>query len=491
MVQIAMSDRSELADVADREFRNIVDALDYGLVILDHQMKCRYINDAAARQLGCSTEASNGETIWEICTNVQDQRHLRDALQCLMNGGPSGDLASHRIYSDQRLDIRISPSRDGWCLSIRDVSEYGRKLLDYENIAAAFTHAADPILILNLNGTVTTINDAALDTYRCARETVVGQSIKTLVPQDLHSETDALLERCRQGEQLVNVDTRRRRRNGEVFPVLTTLSPVVDETGVSRAIIVTTKDITKLRDAANSLLTDRLKLARDARLISLGEMAAGLAHELNQPLSAISYYCDAALSVAQSAPVVDAELVDILHESYDQCQRAGDVLRSIRELAARRQMPRQPEDLNALVSSTIRFLMPEIRSKHIDYRLSLADPPPIVVVDRIEIQQVITNLILNGIEAMDDAHCKLRNLFICTAIVEGEAHISVQDTGPGIKADIAKKLLEPFLTDKEKGLGMGLWISRSILEAHDGRLWTENRTEGGATFCIALPLSAQ
>lgn len=248
------------------------------------------------------------------------------------------------------------------------------------------------------------------------------------------------------------------------------------------------KDITELGKAADVQHLDHGQLAREARLVSLGEMAAGLAHELNQPLAAISHYCDAALSVAQSMPEANAELVRIIRDCYEQSQRAGDILRDMREIISRRRLPHTREDLNAIVSDTARFMMAEIRANRIALELELEQPPPIVMADRIEIQQVVMNLILNAIEAIADAGCEFRRITIRTAAVGGEARLTVEDSGPGVDPAIAADLFGLFQTTKPEGLGLGLWICRSIVAAHGGRVWSEADDRGGARFSVALPL---
>ncbi len=250
------------------------------------------------------------------------------------------------------------------------------------------------------------------------------------------------------------------------------------------------KENTELGQAADIERLDHGQLAREARLVSLGEMAAGLAHELNQPLAAISHYCDAALSVARSMPEVDPELVKIIHDCYEQSQRAGDILRNMREIIGRRRSPHTREDLNAVVSDTTRFMMAEIRANRVALELLLAEPAPIVFVDRIEIQQVVINLILNAIEAMVDADTDSRQVLVSTDSMGEEARLAVEDTGPGVDPRIAADLFGLFQTTKSDGLGLGLWICQSILAAHDGRIWFEEGYRGGARFCVALPLHA-
>lgn len=359
--------------------------------------------------------------------------------------------------------------------------------IDVSSLAAAFAHAADPIMILDPGGQLLSLNYAAERAYRCDGEQVLGNSIKVLVPEDLHAETDDLLERCRNGEQIANIHARRRRLDGEEFPVLTSFSVVTDHDGSPVCITAMAKDVTELKKSADELRLSYGKLAHESRLVAMGEMVAGLAHELNQPLSAVANYCDAALSILRSMPGDNHELIEVIRSGYEQSQRAAEILRNMRGISARRRLPFAKEDLNELIAATSQFMKAEMRSKRIDFSLELAEPAPPVLIDKVEIQQVIINLLLNAVEAMDDADTAIRELTIRSKVSGDDLEVCICDSGPGIDPSISAKLYDPFVSTKPDGLGLGLWICQSIICAHQGRLWVGTAEKGGATACFSLP----
>ncbi len=473
------------------ELLRFVDGLDDAVLLLDRDCRCIYRNEAADRLLGRLAASASGDApVWDVYPSVLGGEAMRKEFEKILQEGPSTAVKASIDSADGRYRLRVRPSANGLQITLTPHAQ-ALDSPDLQRLSAAFAHAADPIVILDPNGTVLAMNAAAEQEYRCEREAVIGQSVNLLIPEDLHDESDALLQRCRNGERLRNVHTRRKRMNGEVFPVLTTLSPVLDDSGSAIAITAMAKDITELRRYMDSQRLGHSQIAREARLISLGEMAAGLAHELNQPLAAISHYCDAALSVAQSQPLIDTELVDIIRDCYEQSQRAGDILRDMRQIIGRRRLPHIRESLNAIVSETVRLMMPEIRANRVNVELVLAEPTPIVLIDRVEIQQVIMNLMLNAIESIADADCETRNISVATAKVGKEARITVDDTGPGIDSEIATSLFELFVTTKPEGLGLGLWLCHSILSSHNGHIWFDAERRGGARFCITLPLKTK
>lgn len=233
------------------------------------------------------------------------------------------------------------------------------------------------------------------------------------------------------------------------------------------------------------------ELAHAARLSSLGEMAAGLAHELNQPLSAIvSYARGCALRMRADDLDPDAFL-EVIEEISSQAFRASEVLRRIREFLRHGELQREAADLNDLVREAARFATGEARELGVQLDLALAFERCPVGVDKIQVEQVILNLVRNGFDAMARIPATDRRLRIATRRENAAvAEVTITDSGDGIDPDHATKLFDPFFTTKRDGLGLGLSISRSIIEAHGGRLWVTPNTSRGSAFHFTLPLSA-
>jgi C4-dicarboxylate-specific signal transduction histidine kinase len=229
-------------------------------------------------------------------------------------------------------------------------------------------------------------------------------------------------------------------------------------------------------------------LAHAARLSTLGGMAAGLAHEINQPLSAIVSYANGSARRIRAGDVAPADLLEIVDAIADEALRGGEILRRIREFVRNAEASRASADLNLLVREALHFAEVEARDLGIALRLQLAPHRLDVEVDAIQLEQVILNLVRNGFEAMSDGGAP-RELSIETGALDGAAvELVVRDTGSGVSQAAAGRLFEPFFTTKRDGLGLGLHISRSIVEAHGGRVWASPNPPRGAAFHIVLPV---
>jgi signal transduction histidine kinase len=228
-------------------------------------------------------------------------------------------------------------------------------------------------------------------------------------------------------------------------------------------------------------------LAHAARLSTLGGMAAGLAHEINQPLSAIVSYASGSARRIRAGDVDPAALLEVVDAIADEALRAGEILRRIREFVRNTEATRVRADLNALVRDALHFAEVEARELGITFRLALAPQALDVDVDALALEQVILNLVRNGFEAMADGGAGPRELSLETAAAGDAVELIVRDTGGGVIQGTASRLFEPFFTTKPDGLGLGLPISRSIVEAHGGQLWAATDGGRGATFHVLLP----
>ena len=229
-------------------------------------------------------------------------------------------------------------------------------------------------------------------------------------------------------------------------------------------------------------------LAHATRLSTLGGMAAGLAHEINQPLTAIVTHASSSARGIRSGEMSAAALLDAVDLIADEALRAGDILRRIREFVRHGDASRSRADLNALVREALHFAEGEARELGITLRLDLAPGPLEVDVDRMQLEQVILNLVRNGFEAMSDNNGTARELSIETGDAEeGAVQLVVRDTGLGVSHAVSARLFEPFFTTKSDGLGLGLPVSRTIVEEHGGRLWASQNPPRGAAFHVALP----
>lgn len=247
-------------------------------------------------------------------------------------------------------------------------------------------------------------------------------------------------------------------------------------------------DITDRRRAEIDLAEHRTMLLHLMRLNLLGELSGALAHELKQPLTAIMSNAQAAQRILQRQPFDLAEMQAILDDIVTDDRRASEIIRRLRSLLRKGPADRQAIDLNELLDETLSLANSGLLEHRVRTVVRTAPDLPFVLGDRIQIQQVLLNLIMNGCEAMDAVTAERRMLILHTSQIGGlTVRMSISDRGPGIAEELKNRLFEPFFTTKANGLGLGLPICRSIISAHGGKLWMENDHEGGAVFHIALP----
>ena len=220
----------------------------------------------------------------------------------------------------------------------------------------------------------------------------------------------------------------------------------------------------------------------------MGELAAALAHEVNQPLAAILSNAQAAQRfLSGPSPDLD-EIGEIVRDIADDVARAGEVLRHMRTLIKKETANFQSLDLNQLVQEVVGLLRNDAMIHKVAIELHLDPELPAVNGDRIQLQQVVMNLLLNAFDAIEGGKSTNRTVRVENGARDSEVRVTVGDRGPGIPRQTLERLFEPFNTSKPQGLGMGLSISRSIVNLHGGRLWAENNSDGGATFSFALPI---
>jgi PAS domain S-box-containing protein len=254
----------------------------------------------------------------------------------------------------------------------------------------------------------------------------------------------------------------------------------------------TVLDVTEATRAAEQARESQQRMTHVSRLATMGEMAAGIAHELNQPLAAIANYASAAsrLTAAPDDSIEDIKLS--LEQIAAQALRAGEIIRRLRSLVQNRETRREPAEVNDLVAEVVSFSQSDARLHDVQIRLEPGDDLPVLWIDRIQIQQILLNLVRNAIEAMEGVPPQSRLIAVSTEC-DGDTAviIKVTDSGPGVPAALVAKIFDPFCTTKESGTGLGLAISRTIAEAHQGKLTYQRAPGGGARFILRLPSPQQ
>ncbi len=281
-------------------------------------------------------------------------------------------------------------------------------------------------------------------------------------------------------------ELRFKRRNGEVFTALIHEAPLIDAHGNKSGWMGSFIDISDRKRAEEHTRRQQERLQATSRLVAMGEMASSLAHELNQPLAAISSYCTASLNLIRNGSTVEA-LTTPIEKAVEQAQRAGQIIRRIYGGVRRSDGRMEPLQLDQCVEAALSLIAHDLRRQNIRIEdVYLARP--MVSGDRVLLEQAIFNLLRNAADAMQATPADIRLLSIKLDIIDGYAELTITDSGSGIPAELADALFDPLFTTKPEGLGMGLAICRSVVENHRGRLWFDSRPEGGTMFHVRLPL---
>ena len=247
------------------------------------------------------------------------------------------------------------------------------------------------------------------------------------------------------------------------------------------------RDITDQRHAELEALELRTTLAHSGRVTLLGQLASALAHELSQPLGAILRNAEAAEIMLQEASPDIEEMRAIIDDILRDDHRAGQVIDKLRSLLKKGSLEVQPVDLAEVIDGVLSLVQPDATSRQVLISRSLPADLPMVYGDKIHLQQVLINLLVNAMDVLGDRQNGQRGIWIHARPIDGKmVEIRVCDNGPGIPDGQFERLFEPFFTTKPTGMGMGLPVSKTIIEAHKGRLWAENRPEGGACFCFTV-----
>jgi two-component system sensor kinase FixL len=356
-----------------------------------------------------------------------------------------------------------------------------------ERFRAVIDNAHDAIIAIDEAGRIEMFNLAAERIFGYRPEEVVGRNVHILMPQPYHREHDGYLRNYIETGKAKIIGTGReveaRHKDGTVFPI--DLS-VGEMPGRHRGFIGIIRDITERHRNEQRVRELTAELVHISRLSAMGQLSSSLAHELNQPLTAIMNYAEAARQMIdiggdRSLPKVQ----EFLAKTVDQAERAGQIIRRLRNFVEKGPVERETEALNKVVIEAANLATIGTRVDRIKVHFELDDTLDPISIDKIQIQQVVVNLVRNAVETLREAD--RRELTIRTVGSAESQDVIVSDTGPGIAPDIVDKLFTPFLTTKKDGMGIGLSISQSIIEAHHGRLWAEPNPGGGTIFRFRLP----
>lgn len=347
----------------------------------------------------------------------------------------------------------------------------------------------DAMVVIDSEGIIQSFSAAAERLFGYSATEVIGQNVKILMPSPYREDHDGYLRRyLATGERRIIGIGRvvvGERKDGSTFP----MELAVGEMKSSNRRFFTgfVRDLTQRQKTEARLQELQAELVQISRLTAMGEMASTLAHELNQPLSAITNYLKGSSRMLEELRNEDADAVrDAIGKAADQALRAGQIIRRLREFVSQGESEKRVENIGKVAEEASALALVGARETGVRTRVNLGNFVDMVLVDRIQIQQVLVNLIRNALEAMQASD--RRELTLTTKKSKPDTiEISVADTGMGISPEIAEHLFQPFFTTKPHGMGVGLSISRSIIEDHGGRIWIEPNPGGGTIFKITLP----
>jgi two-component system sensor kinase FixL len=346
----------------------------------------------------------------------------------------------------------------------------------------------DAMLVIDEAGSILSFSAAAEKMFGYSEADVVGRNVKMLMPSPDRERHDQYLANYLETgkRKIIGIGrvTTALHRDGNTFPIELAVGEA--KMGDKRIFTGFIRDLTERQLTLLRLQDLQSELAHVGRVSEMGTLASSLAHELNQPLTAVASYCEGARDLLQTAP--DAETLAMAREALDeaakQAVRAGQIVRRLRDFMSHGETERRVESLQRLINEANALALVGSREHGIDLQMSLDPAADLVFVDRIQVQQVLVNLIRNAIDAMIDS--PRRALSIATRGKDGFVEVIVTDTGSGIAEPIAAQLFQPFVTSKQNGMGIGLSICRTIVEAHGGRIWFEPADGGGTAFHFTL-----
>jgi two-component system sensor kinase FixL len=467
----------------------VLGATNTGLNIIDSEFQVRYIDPERQRVYGDPRGRTCYEYFWgrrDTCPDCGAVR-TKAAQQVLV----TEELLPR--YDDRPIQVTRIPFQDengDWLIAEINVDIAERKRAEEalrrseEKYHQLFNNALVGMFRATADGSeILDVNEKFLEIFGGTRDALVDSH--AVLPWAYPQEREELLRRLAVEGRVTDFECRMRNERGEVRVCLMSLR-LYREHGILEGSV---RDITEQRRAEEQALQQQTELLHLSRLSILGEMATELAHELNQPLSAITTYGGACLRQVQAAKLDRARLLRNQQRVLEQAMQAREVMGRIRAFAARRRAPMARVTLGEVIRSAVALMQCEMRRKNIELKLKPGDGQIVILADVVALGQVLVNLLRNAEEALEST-CSASSVTIETRVTPAkQAEVLVSDTGPGVSEEDLPRLFDPFFTTKPAGLGIGLSIGRRITEMHGGTLAAQRNPEGGLTFIVTVPLA--
>jgi PAS domain S-box-containing protein len=482
--------------------RLLIDLALNAMVLVDERGEILQVNPQTEKTFGYTTEELLGQSIELLVPERFRGNHPKSRNQFFDNPAVRAMGAGRDLYGRRKdgsefpVEIGLNPVlTDDGLLVVGSVVDITQRKRAEERFRLAVESAPSAMVMSNNAGQIVLVNLQTERMFGYPREALLGQQIEMLVPERFRAEhpgyRHAFFRRPAARPMGAGRDLHGRRRDGSEFPVEIGLTPIETEDGVF--VLSAIVDITERKQAEERSRRQLAEMAHAGRLITVGEMFSGLAHEINQPLAAAANYARACVRFAKSEQGVSQEqLLEWMEKTAAQATRAAEIVKRAGTFVRRERVAHAKLDVNRVIEHVLSLpvvdALPGDRGARVTPELEFTEPMPLVLADRVQIEQVLLNLVRNAIESMADAPPPQRRLVLKTAVESGNVVVSVTDAGHGISEEQMARLFEPFYTTKDDGMGLGLSISRSIIEAHSGRLFVEANADRGSTFRFSLPL---
>ena len=476
-------------------FRLVLEAASNGLMIVDKRGRVGVANARAARIFAYPAAELSGIAVEALIPGVA----LGGSRGAALLGIAGREVMGRRSDGAQfplEISVTAMESGDGvtTLLSVVDMTERRRSedLLRRERgfLRQVIDSDANLIFVKDREGRFTLANKAVADLYGTTVEDLIGRT-------DADFDTDPAEVAAFRRDDLQVMETRSELfiadesvtdSTGKVHAVQTIKKPLVGPDGKADHVLGVSTDITARKEVERELGVQRNEIAHLSRAMMVAELSGSLAHELNQPLTAILSNAQAALRFLERGDATPSDIQEILRDIVEDDKRAGHVIQGMRLLLTKGEARREALDLNAAIQDVLRLMHSDLIHAGVTVIVRTGRDIPEVRGDRVQIQQVVMNLMLNACDAMQQLPPRQRQLVVVTRLEGDYDHVDVIDRGHGIAPEHAAKIFEPFFTTKGHGLGMGLSICRTIVAAHGGRLWAEDHEGGGTAFRFTLPV---
>jgi two-component system sensor kinase FixL len=476
-------------------------------VVIDRDGAIRSLNKATERLFGYAAGELIGCNVKILMPEPYAREHDTYLANYLRTGRKKIIGIGREVVGRRKdgsvfpMDLSVGEAHDGstpiFVGIIRDITDRkAAELAPRESelrLRSILDTVPDAIVVIHAQGVIHSFSPAAERLFGFQSAEVVGCNVKILMPTPYREAHDGYLDRYfRTGERRIIGIGRvvvGLRKGGETFPMELQVGEFAF--AGSRYFTGFVRDLTERQEAERRIQDLQAELLHASRLSVMGQMASTMAHELNQPLTAVTNYLEAGRQLLATGAGGPHRVGEMMEKAIAQAQRAGEVIRGLRGFVSKGETERRVQSLNQLVEEALALALVGARQRGVRASLELEQSLPLVLVDPVQIQQVVLNLVRNAVEAMEEV--ERRELVIGTRAVTDQeiAEVVVADSGPGIAPELADRLFQPFVTTKKTGMGLGLSICREIVEAHHGRLTVAPGSSGGTVFRLTLPTASR